>query len=47
MKKQLNGNFLFYFYFKFFLISFDKALQIDSNNLHAWNSEGIALNNLG
>ena len=44
MKKQLNGNFLFYF--KLFLISFAKALKIDSNYLHAWNSVGIALDSL-
>ena len=33
MKKQLNGNFLFYSccYFNIFLISYEKALQIDSN----------------
>ena len=34
MKKQLNGNFYFFIIIiKYFLtISFDKALQIDSNN---------------
>ena len=49
MKKQLNGNFLFYSccYFHIFLISYEKALQIDSNYLDAWNNKGIALNNLG
>ena len=30
MKKQLNSN--FYFIINFSLISYDKALQIDSNN---------------
>ena len=47
MKKQLNGNFLFYFSFKYFLISYDKVLQIDSNYLNPWNRKGIAFNNLG
>ena len=48
MKKQLNGNFLFYSccYFHIFLISYEKALQIDSNYLDAWNNKGIALKNL-
>ena len=40
MKKQLNGNFLFTFFFKFLLISYDKVLQIDSNNLKAWWKKG-------
>ena len=30
-----------------FLISYEKTLQIDSNYIHAWNSKGIALANLG
>ena len=38
MKKQLNGN---------FLISYDKALQIDSKYSLAWNNKGLALKNLG
>ena len=45
MKKLLNSN--FYIYFNLFLISFDKALQIDSNCLDAWNNKGVVLNNLG
>ena len=45
MKKQLNGN--FYFIINLSLISFDKALQIDSNFSSAWNNKGTALNNLG
>ena len=49
MRKQLNGNFLFYSccYFNIFLISYEKALQIDSNYLNAWYNKGIALDNLG
>ena len=31
----------------FLTISYDKALQIDSNYLDAWNNKGSALNNLG
>ena len=46
MKKQLNGNFYFII-INLSLISYDKALQIDSNCLDAWNNKGIALNNLG
>ena len=42
MKKQLNGNFLFYSCCYF---NYEKALQIDSNT--AWNGKGIALDNLG
>ena len=30
-----------------FLISFEKALQIDSNYIDAWNDKGNALKNLG
>ena len=30
-----------------FLISFEKALQIDSNYIDVWNNKGIALQNLG
>ena len=45
MKKQLNGNFLFYYYYfnYFSTISYDKALQIDSNFSEAWNNKGNAL----
>ena len=32
MKKQLNGTFYLIFILNIFLFSFDKALQIDSNN---------------
>ena len=46
MKKQLNGNFLFNFYFKFFFISFDKALLIDLNDKYAWLSKGKAFHSL-
>ena len=45
MKKQLNGN--FYFIINLSLISFDKALQIDSNFSGIWNNKGFALRNLG
>ena len=40
---------IFYFIFilNIFLISYDKALQIDSNYLLAWDSKGNALRNLG
>ena len=31
----------------FLTISFDKALQIDSNYLDAWNNKGWAFYNLG
>ena len=44
MKKQLNGNFYFIIT-NLSLISYDKALQIYSNYLDAWNNKGIALNN--
>ena len=47
MKKQLNGNFYFLLLLLIFLISFEKALQIDSNYLNAWYGKGIALRNLG
>ena len=49
MKKQLNGNFLVFILLiiilNIFLISYEKALQIDSNYIHAWNGKGIALDN--
>ena len=38
---------IFLFILNLFLISFDKALQIDSNCLDAWNNKGVVLNNLG
>ena len=41
---------IFYFIFIlniFLTISFDKALQIDSNNLDAQNNKGFALDSLG
>ena len=50
MKKQLNGNFLFLFFLiilNIFLFSYEKALQIDLNYIHAWNGKGNALKNLG
>ena len=51
MKKQLNGNFLFLFYLliilNILLISYEKALQIDSNYINAWNGKGNALQNSG
>ena len=38
---------IFYFILNiFFLISYNKALQIDSNYLYAWYNKGNALNNL-
>ena len=48
MKKQLNGNFLFNFLFlNIFFISYDKALQIDSNYVDAWFNKGDAFRYLG
>ena len=44
---QLNGTFLFTFYFKFLLISSDKALQIDSNIFQAWQTKGDSFDRLG
>ena len=41
---------IFYFIFIlniFLTISFDKALQIDSNNSANWHNKGLALHNLG
>ena len=39
---------IFYFYyFKFFFISFDKALLIDSKYLAAWGYKGIVFYELG
>ena len=36
MKKQFNGS--LYFILNLFLISYDKAMQIDSKNLNALNN---------
>ena len=52
MKKPSNGNFYFtliiiILFLLIFLISYDKALQINSNYSIAWNNKGLALNNLG
>ena len=49
MKKQLNRNFYFIpvAILNIFLISYDKALQIDSNYLNARNNKGNAFRKLG
>ena len=44
IKKQLNGNFNFFFFLNIFLISYDTTLQFDSNDLNALFN---ALNNKG
>ena len=52
MKKPSNGYFYFtiiiiLLFLSIFLISYDKALQIDSKYSNAWSNKGLALDNLG
>ena len=42
MKKHWTGNFIN----DLFLFSYDKAIQLDSKYIDAWNNKGNALYNL-
>lgn len=46
MNKLFNGNFYYFIFNKFYIISYDKMFHIYQNDSVIWNCKGYALNDL-